>query len=525
MRRVLSQLLLAALIPASAAAAVRLEVGRVEAEPGERVSVPVRLVVDGGEDVATIGNDITFDATVLRVARAEGGSPDCAIEPGLQLFLSSFFDQPPDCDLEARECFGLRALAVLLQLGPPPHDLVVYRCNVEVAADAPPGIYLLANGSASYADSNAIEGPVLAVAGSVAVSPDLITPTPQTPVPTPRVLGPSCTGDCDASGDVTASEESALVRAVFDADELRGCVGTREGSEEPAKAAHLLAAVRAREEGCRVATPTRTRRVSRTPTATTTATASATIPPSRTPTVFEEIDTPTPTVRTSRTATATRTRSSTRTPRPTETSTRPRPRTPSATPTPTRVVPSATATPDTGPLVTFVGLARGDGQLIPPSGDIDGVPLFDVVNGSGFHLVVEGRPGPTRAAVGRVTFNPDEPPDLQILADRDLGDGSRRVCVGGVPGFDPPEFVDDMQVINALNDLACRFDDATCVLFLDGTRNFVEPSSTIQFCGLISSNLRFKSGETRLQVRLLDTNTIPSEPAQIVVRVGGTLLR
>src|SRR6185295_10678527 len=107
-------------------------------------------------------------------------------------------------------------------------------------------------------------------------------------LPTPRVLDPRCTGDCDGSDSVDSAEEDALLLAIFDPRPLIECVGSAGASEPRAKAAHLLAATRARQEGCTNGAPTATRSRTQTATATlvppATATASASAPPSRTAT-------------------------------------------------------------------------------------------------------------------------------------------------------------------------------------------------------------------------------------------------
>lgn len=171
--------------------------------------------------------------------------------------------------------------------------------------------------------------------------------------------------------------------------------------------------------------------------------------------------------------------------------------------------------------MTFAGVARGDGRLVSKSGDIDGVPVFDVTSGNGFYLVFEGRPGASQSAVGRTTFDEGGVPDLQLLADGELGNGSDRVCSGGVPtqagaDFDP----NSDSVVDALNDVGCHFTPVPCVLFADGHRGFVAPSSTVQFCGLVDTQIRFPRGETGVRVRMLDLNRMPSDVVRIIVRVG-----
>jgi hypothetical protein len=278
-------------------------------------------------------------------------------------------------------------------------------------------------------------------------------------------------------------------------------------------------------------------------TATPTPTASATPSPggptpspSRTPSATR---TPTSGPTTSPTATAgqaptgTVTRSATRTLTPTRTGTA------AATRTPTR---SATATPVSapGPSITFFGLARADDTLVDPSPDSGEIPIYRRTAGFGFWLVVEGRPGASGAALGRSSYDESgaDFPDLQVVASRPLGvDPTTAVCdrqgldSGGVPAVDPPTFDLVPAVIDAVNDLACRFRDGTdaplgrgsadsCVYFEStSTYRFVASGSTLQFCGFVDGVMRFPSGDTLVTVRLRDVEGNVGAPAQLIVRV------
>ncbi len=264
------------------------------------------------------------------------------------------------------------------------------------------------------------------------------------------------------------------------------------------------------------ATPTSTAR--RSPTAT------------FTPTPGRPTPTFSPTVRTS--ATPTRTRTSTPPP---ATPTRTAPFTPSRTSTRTY---TPTAGTGSGPVVTFVGITRADDTPVEPSGTTpDGIPIFQRPTGAGFNIVIEGRPGPSGVPVGSVTFRENGPPDLQVLVSRPLGNGSPEVCdrlpprIGGVPGVDPPEFSDRPTVIDALNDLGCRFLDGAgqprgrgrndaCILKPDGGFDFARSSSTIQFCGFIDVATRFPEGEVRLTIRLRDERGEVGPAVSMILRIG-----
>lgn len=214
------------------------------------------------------------------------------------------------------------------------------------------------------------------------------------------------------------------------------------------------------------------------------------------------------------------------------------------TPTYTPLVPptaTASATPEAtiGPQVSYLGVARADASPIEPAEVLeDGTPVFVRSNGSGFILVVEGRPGVSGAPVGLITFREDlaSLPDLQVLASRPLGDGSPEVCDnalpsgGGVPAIDPPDFSPRPENIAAINDLACRFVDGegrhqgvgpgeACTLFPTGDYEFVNRSSTVQYCALVSRFFEFPLGDTILTVRLRDVLGNVGPSARMVVRV------
>jgi hypothetical protein len=273
-------------------------------------------------------------------------------------------------------------------------------------------------------------------------------------------------------------------------------------------------------------TPTRTTTASTTPTRTATPTALPSNTPRATSTItFPPTITRTPTRTTVFTATRTVTR------------------TPTFTPTPT-----PTPAAGTGPLVTFFGLSTASDMTMTPVGtSAGGVPIYQGGIGSGFNLVVEGRPGSSGKPVGQQTFNyaPNDPtvrPDLQIEVNRQLGDGSLTVCdnttpIGGIPMIDPPSFAVTQAISDALNDLGCRFVDGkgnpgarssadACTVFPDGTFGFVcqaasatcpKGPSTVQFCGQIARAFNFQPGDTLVTVQLRDSAGNTGPPAQIII--------
>lgn len=292
----------------------------------------------------------------------------------------------------------------------------------------------------------------------------------------------------------------------------------------------------------RSATPTRTATPSTTPTTrpsntpTRSASPTASFTPSSTPT---RVPSATATVIPSPTRSATRTRTATWTPTRTASPTVTFTWTRSRTATPTR---TATPVGPIGPRISYFGLARSDDSLVAASGTTpDGVPIFVRAAGSGFTLIVEGRPGDSGFEPGdsAFSFSVSSMPDLQILASQPLGNGSPDICdrsgstAGGVPHVDPPTFTESLDVIAAVNDLACRFlngagvalgrrssEDSCVEIPTDsGQFRFAGSGSTIQFCGLVDASYRFPEGDTRLTVRMRDILANVGIPAQIVVRV------
>lgn len=174
-----------------------------------------------------------------------------------------------------------------------------------------------------------------------------------------------------------------------------------------------------------------------------------------------------------------------------------------------------------GPIISFFGAARADGMPVEPTSvDKNGVPTYTSVAGSGFILVVEAKPGVSNKEVGRrlyayVEDDPHVRGDLEIVSNRDLGDGSRAVCdrqrpkIGGVPAVAPASFEYTQPISDAINDLACRFEnfvesDFSCTMDKSESYSFVDPATTTQFCLIVARAYGFPEGTTELSVRVRD---------------------
>jgi hypothetical protein len=187
-----------------------------------------------------------------------------------------------------------------------------------------------------------------------------------------------------------------------------------------------------------------------------------------------------------------------------------------------------------GPTITFLGVARGDGQITAPIGTTpDGTKIYRRLVGFGFFLVIEAKPGPTNRPVGTNTFSevPGEFANLALLVSNPLGTGSPAVCdngpdppIGGVPATSPAIF--SPAAANASNDLTCRYEarttnDTACTRNSSQESAFANSQTRVQFCPFvgIGSEIVFPLGDTRVTARVTDTLNQPGQPVSIIIRV------
>jgi hypothetical protein len=185
-----------------------------------------------------------------------------------------------------------------------------------------------------------------------------------------------------------------------------------------------------------------------------------------------------------------------------------------------------------GPRITHIGIASADGRPALALGTLeDGTPVYFRNAGFGFLFLVEAAPPANGAPIGTTTFDsaPNDPhhrPDLQILADRALGDGSRAVCDElGIPPIEPPDFAVTQAVSDAINDLACRFNvsttrNGTCTQNSLGQPDFVARASRAQFCLPVSSLIAFPDGETWVSVQVRDASGLIGPLQRMVLQVA-----
>jgi len=170
--------------------------------------------------------------------------------------------------------------------------------------------------------------------------------------------------------------------------------------------------------------------------------------------------------------------------------------------------------------------------------DGQGRRVYERKGANGFLLVVEGKPGLNFRQPGTVLMHGSCTPfstgcaglpDLQIEVSRNLGQGSAAVCDtgptgDGVPGFDPPNFDGSPAVLDAVNDLACRFQanltsSDACTKNLFGVEAFEAPDTTRQYCAVVTGKMPFSGGDTVVAVQLRDTSGVLGPREEIVVRV------
>jgi len=183
---------------ASVVAAVDLEVGYVQARPGDDIVFDVVLHSEGAQ-VAGTENSIAFspNAPVLETETAE---PDCWVNPAIDKSATAFAFFPFGClPAIAYDCNGIRAIVIALDnVAPIPDGEVLYSCRVQVAADAPAvehRLLCLDAGSASP-DAEALE--TTCRDGGVLRPGSTPLPT-RTPAPEPpRFAGTPCerTDEC-----------------------------------------------------------------------------------------------------------------------------------------------------------------------------------------------------------------------------------------------------------------------------------------------------------------------------------------
>jgi hypothetical protein len=139
---------------------------------------------------------LEFSGTPLRIAAKANGKPDCTVNPQIGKSATSFAFRPPGCTPD--NCTGVRALVLSTDNSDAvADDSLLYTCNVDIAAEAPEGIFALGitNVIASTPAGSRIPD-AAGAAGLVVVRLG--------PIPTPAANGAACQflTDCQSTACV-----------------------------------------------------------------------------------------------------------------------------------------------------------------------------------------------------------------------------------------------------------------------------------------------------------------------------------
>jgi hypothetical protein len=171
-------------------AAVR--VGSATGRPGERVRFSVQLDAQGHE-INGLQADLGFDARAP-IAADPHGNPVCSLAPGLFAFLPFSF-HPPSCG-GRRQCTGIRAVVAPLRPIVIADGSELFTCTINVAANAPEGVYSIGVSNVAGSTSTGEPVPMTGTAGAIVVSAG--SPTHTATVP-PLTATPTATPSDDAS--------------------------------------------------------------------------------------------------------------------------------------------------------------------------------------------------------------------------------------------------------------------------------------------------------------------------------------
>lgn len=159
---------------------VTIEIGYVNAEPGDEVVLDVVLRA-AGVDVAATQNDLAFPPEA-RIPPNAAGRPDCTVNPSIDKAATSFTFQPPGC-VPAVDCTAVRALVLAFDNVDPITDgAVLYSCHVDVTGV--PGVsYAIGCSQAGASDPTGVALATRCRDGAL-LPPGVSEPPTKTPRPT-----------------------------------------------------------------------------------------------------------------------------------------------------------------------------------------------------------------------------------------------------------------------------------------------------------------------------------------------------
>ena len=146
---------------------IYLIVGPASGRPGERVAVDVRLQ-SGSHDVAGVQLDLHVIAAAAYAVGADG-QPACRVNPAIHKDATAHAFQPFSCRSDSA-CEAVRTLVLALDnVDPIPDGVLLYQCELEIAAEARPGHYELPASMAGFSDPEGHPLPGTARAGRLEV--------------------------------------------------------------------------------------------------------------------------------------------------------------------------------------------------------------------------------------------------------------------------------------------------------------------------------------------------------------------
>lgn len=193
-----------------------IQLSDIETSAGQQVQVTATLKTGGGS-VAGTQNDFAFATAENRkvtVVRKTNGRPDCTVNPEISKGSTTFAFQPPSCTVDT--CTAVRAIVFSSEDVEPIADgAVLYTCKVQVASDAPDGVYpltisgtILSTPTGGRVCGPAAGNPPCTGDQSGAVTVGEVGPT-ATPTPTTSVVVPTITPTLTATTAPTVTATTA----------------------------------------------------------------------------------------------------------------------------------------------------------------------------------------------------------------------------------------------------------------------------------------------------------------------------
>lgn len=181
---------------------------------------------------------------------------------------------------------------------------------------------------------------------------------------------------------------------------------------------------------------------------------------------------------------------------------------PTVTTTPTTPTPTPpTGSTTVGPTITYFGLAQADGKAKPSSGTYsDGSKVYSNAFGGGYYLIVEAVAGTSGKAPGTLLKPTSGAPDLQIIADTQLGTSPTFGC----GTYDSVAAQSDFTNNTMLKNFACKFVVGKATMNANGSTACIgsSPSCTQYYFYVTGGGAKFPEKAPQyvnLQARVRDS--------------------